>query len=58
MNSRIVMRQRHAQRVLCDADFYRKPIIPRRYKTAAAIAAYSVLMTFLLIACAFLGGLP
>lgn len=47
----------HAERVLCDTDLNAKPLIPRKHQDAAAMVAYGALMVFLLIACAFFGGL-
>lgn len=46
-----------AQRVLCDTDLNKKPLIPRKHQDAVAMVAYGALMVFLLIACAFFGGL-
>ncbi len=57
MHPRIDMRRRHAQRVLCDVDLNKRPLIPRKYEDAAAMVVYGALMVFLLLACAFFGGL-
>ncbi|WP_293371582.1 hypothetical protein [Nevskia sp.] len=43
--------------VLCCADLHSKPLISRRLKQPLTIAASVFLLVFLILACAFLGGL-
>lgn len=55
MNSRLEMRRRHAQRVLCDTDLTKRPLLPRRYEDAASMVASAVLIAALVLALAWLG---
>lgn len=56
MHPRIDIRRRHAQRVLCDVDLNKRPLIPRKYETLASAIGGAVLWGLMVVALAFLGG--
>ena len=52
-----IARPANTYSVLCDRDPDSKPLIAKRHQELAGQVCYGVLMVFLLLACAMLGGL-
>lgn len=54
MNSRIEMRRRHAERVLCDTDLKPTRVNARKHQDAAAVVGSGLLMVFMWV-CLYFG---